>query len=524
MRRRTLLTAAGIGLAGAAVGGLAGCADSPADQTARLLPSTGRLPAPYQVPLPIPAIKEPVARRNGVTRYEIIQRTADVEILPGTRTTIMGYDGSFPGPTIRARRGERVVVRHRNRLPVPTVVHLHGGNTAAEDDGYPVDLVLPVRDADRFEHGGGSMGGGHAPMAMNGDVSHGFRDYHYDHDQQAATLWYHDHRMDFTGAQVWRGLAGFHLINDDVEDGLGLPHDERDIPLMLTDRSFAEDGSLLYPAADPQLVDKPGVTEDYASGVLGDVILVNGAPWPELEVEAARYRFRILNASNARRYQLQLDPPPPGGTAFTQVGSDAGLLAAPVKHGDLTIAAAERYDTIVDFSGYPVGTRVELRNALGSGRTAQVMRFTVARQAADDSTVPAKLAEIEPLNIAGAVHREWRFARKRTHGMTMWAINGKFFDPQRMDADPRLGRTEVWRFATDLHHPVHVHLSPFQVLSRNGHPPGPTDAGWKDTLDLRPTEYADVAIRFENHRGHYLMHCHNLEHEDMGMMSAFKVV
>lgn len=152
------------------------------------------------------------------------------------------------------------------------------------------------------------------------------------------------------------------------------------------------------------------------------------------------------------------------------------------------------------------------------------MRFTVARKAARDAPIPHRLATIETQSTAGAVRREWRFARKRSDGMTMWAINGRFFDPQRMDAQPQLGRTEVWRFSTDLHHPVHVHLSPFQVLSRTGRSPGPADAGWKDTLDLRPTEYADVAIRFENHRGHYLLHCHNLEHEDMGMMSAFKVV
>jgi FtsP/CotA-like multicopper oxidase with cupredoxin domain len=330
--------------------------------------------------------------------------------------------------------------------------------------------------------------------------------------------------MDFTGAQVWRGLAGFHLIRDDVEDRLPLPRGEREIPLMITDRAFAEDGSFRYPAADPELIDVPGVTEDFASGVLGDVILVNGAPWPELEVDAARYRFRILNASNARRYRLELDPPPPQGPAFVQIGSDGGLLTAPVEQPSLTLAAAERFDVVVDFSAYPVGSEVLLVNRLGAGGTASVMRFRVVRKAGDDSRLPTRLAEIEPLPTTGAVRREWRFARRRDGGMTMWAINGRFFDPDRMDARPELGRTEIWRFSTDLHHPVHVHLSPFQVLTRNGRRPPAGELGWKDTLDLRPTEYADVAIRFENHRGRYLLHCHNLEHEDMGMMSAFEVV
>ncbi|QGN31605.1 multicopper oxidase family protein [Microlunatus sp. Gsoil 973] len=517
MRRRTLFGLAGAGLAGMAVGPLAGCADSPAGQSARLLHSSLRLPRPYQVPMPIPPVKKPVATQAGVTSYEIVQRTAEVEMLPGLRTTIMGYDGIFPGPTIEARRGERVVVRHKNQLPVPSVVHLHGGNTAPASDGYPIDLVLPRHwDGEQTAHDHG---------AMRGDVALGEREYHYDHDQQAATLWYHDHRMDFTGPQVWRGMAGFHLIRDDVEDELPLPHGDREIPLMITDRAFKADGNLHYPALDPRLISTPGVTAPYASGVLGDVILVNGAPWPELEVDAARYRFRILNASNARRYQLQLDPPPPGdGRGFTVIGTDGGLLSAPVRLESITTASAERHDVIIDFSRYPVGSEVVLANRLGSGSTATVMRFRVARKARDDSRIPATLTELEPLDTSNAIRREWRFTRKPSGGMTMWAINGRFFDPGRMDARPQLGRTEIWRFYTDLNHSVHVHLSPFRVISRTGHRPEPVEAGWKDTLDLRPTEYADVAVRFTNHRGHYLMHCHNLEHEDMGMMSAFEVV
>jgi FtsP/CotA-like multicopper oxidase with cupredoxin domain len=350
---------------------------------------------------------------------------------------------------------------------------------------------------------------------MIGDFSRGSRDYRYDHDQQAATLWYHDHRMDFTGAQVWRGLAGFHLIRDDVEDRLPLPRGEREIPLMITDRAFAEDGSFRYPA---------GVTGDFHSGVLGDVVLVNGAPWPELEVDAARYRLRILNASNARRYQLQLNPPPQQGPAFIQIGSDGGLLQVPIERPDITIAAAERYDCIVDFSHYPVGTEVQLVNGLGQQGAAKVMRFRVVRKASDGSRIPARLAEIEPLDTSGAIRREWRFTRKRGAGPMMWAINDRYFDPERMDARPELGRTEIWRLYSDLHHPVHIHLSPFQVISRGGRRVELDEYGWKDTLDLLPTEYADIAIRFDNFRGKYLLHCHNLEHEDMGMMAAFEVV
>lgn len=156
---------------------------------------------------------------------------------------------------------------------------------------------------------------------------------------------------------------------------------------------------------------------------------------------------------------------------------------------------------------------------------AEIMRFTVARKASDDSEIPRTLADAEPVDPStAAVHREWNFTRGIVHGQRGWTINGRAFHPHRMDARPRLGELEVWRFFTDLHHPVHVHLSSFRVLSRNGGPPRRCDAGWKDTVDVRPAEYVDVAIRFIRFPGRFMMHCHNLEHEDMAMMAAFETV
>ncbi|GGP14319.1 hypothetical protein GCM10012278_69640 [Nonomuraea glycinis] len=190
--------------------------------------------------------------------------------------------------------------------------------------------------------------GGHTSMRdPHAKVAQGVRDYVYPLQQPASTLWYHDHRMDFTGPAVYRGLAGFHLVRDAEEDALPLPYGERELPLMITDRAFAEDGSMHYPSVDPSLTTVPGVEDSYIEGVLGDVILVNGAPWPVAEVSATRHRLRVLNASNARRYDLALDPPPPGGQAFTQIGSDQGLLDTPRVHDHLPIAAAERYDLVV---------------------------------------------------------------------------------------------------------------------------------------------------------------------------------
>jgi spore coat protein A, manganese oxidase len=511
-RRRFLGLVGGAGAAAA----LASCGiDLSTAQTAELVRSQVPLPEPFRVPLPVPPVKQPVRIDGTTDYYEITQREASVEILPGVQTPIFGYDGQFPGPTIESRSGRRTVVRHTNELSVPIAVHLHGGHTPAVSDGYPVDLVLPgnTQAHDWLHHD------------MAGDVSQGHRDYVYPLDQRAATLWYHDHRMDFTGPQVYRGLAGFHLVRDDEEEALPLPRGEREVPLMIADRAFAADGSIRYPSKDPTLQFERGVEDAFMEGVLGDVILVNGAPWPVLDVAAVRYRFRVLNASSARRYRLALDPAPPGGQSFVQIGSDGGLLSHPVAHQTVDIASAERFDLVVDFSGYDVGDEITLVNRLGSGSTGRIMRFRGVRRERDDSAVPDRFAELERLDPAHAtVTRTWRFTRGQIGGHRGWVINGRPFDPKRMDARPRLGELEIWRFGTDLHHPVHVHLSPFQVLRRGNRGPGPFDGGWKDTVDVRPAEHVDVAVRFTHHQGPYVPHCHNLEHEDMAMMAAFETV
>jgi spore coat protein A len=491
-RRRFLQGAAA--LTGAvAWGTLSGC-DKPGTDAGdgggdefggQTLKSAAPLPAKFTRPLPIPPVKKPSRTVGGVDHYDITAKAAAVEILR--------------------------VVHYHNELSVPTVVHLHGGHTPAESDGFPTDLVLPASGGSAF-----------AGQAVGGTATTGSRDYTYPLNQRAATLWYHDHRMGFTGPQVWRGLAGFMLVTDDEDEALPLPRGDRDIPLMIADRAFEADGALKYPAMDPSLNSMPGIDAAHMAGAAGDVILVNGAPWPELEVDAARYRFRLLNASNSRRYELALD----NGASFTQIGSDQGLLAAPVEHTTLPIAPAERFDVIVDFGALPVGTKVTLTNTAGQGDAGQVMRFVVARKATDDSRIPAKLSTIEPLTTSSTPTRQWMFRKGKVKSMGTsaegWVINGREFDPQRVDATAHLGDVEIWRFGTDAYHPVHVHLAPFQVVSRNGGPPGPTDQGWKDTIDLSPKGYADVAIRFDDYAGRYLLHCHNLEHEDMAMMASFQ--
>ncbi|MFI6577773.1 multicopper oxidase family protein [Nocardiopsis sp. NPDC050513] len=518
--RLATFSAVAVPLAGAAVScgngsGGNGSGNENEGSTGRLLESAADLPEPGTVPLPVPPVLEPQRSDAEADYYVITQRSGEAEILPGLTTEVWGYDGIFPGPTIVSRTGRRTVVEHRNDLPVPVAVHLHGGHTPPEHDGYPTDLIFP-------------RSGWESRYELPGDTTEGSRVYEYPMNQPAATLWYHDHRMDFTGPQVYKGLAGFHLVHDDEEEALPLPTGDRDVPLMICDRAFDEDGSFLYPALSSDLVSEPGVANQYMSGVLGDAILVNGAPWPYMEVADVRYRFRILNASNARRYRLVLDPAPEGTAPFVQVASDAGLLGAPIEHDAIVTAPAERFDVIVDFSGYSVGTEVVLANEFGEGRTAEVMRFRVTSEARDDTRIPDRLSDFVPMTreSADAEHRA-RFSREapNTHGPgpNLWTINGQTFSPDTVDARIPLDSTQIWRLTTNVHHPVHLHLVRFQVLSRNGGEPGPYDAGWKDTIDLGSEEEAEIIMTFSGYRGRFVYHCHNLEHEDMMMMANFEV-
>jgi spore coat protein A len=503
LSRRGLLALAGV--TGAAA--LTGCrrpADGPG--TGSLLVSALALPERFRTPLPIPPVAKPLLSNAAGDHITLTQRVADAHLLPGHTTQIWGYDGIFPGPTIRGRRGRPLTVTIRNELPVPTSTHLHGGVTPPDSDGFPLDLTTPAgySPAPPHMHGAG---------ARVHEVS---RDYRYPMDQRAATLWYHDHRMDFTGPQVWRGLAGMLIVSDDEEDALPLPRGERDLSLLICDRAFEADGSLRYPMRDMSMA-SPGADGDFKSGLFGDVILVNGAAWPRHEVAAVRHRLRLVNGSNARRYRLALTP----STELIQIGSDDGLLAAPVSHREIILSPGERCDVVVDFSAFPVGSEVTLVNTFGAGATRDVMRFAVTRTAKDDTRIPDRLAKVPVLTKADAVavrQFDFRFAGGR------WTINKQPYDPAGSLAAPRLDTVELWRFTSDFHHPVHVHLGHFQVLSRRGRDPEPWESGWKDTVDVRPYETVEVLVKFAGHRGRYMLHCHNLEHEDMAMMANFDVV
>ena len=278
------------------------------------------LPTPFTVPLPILPVLAPTSSDATTDYYDITMQVGTKQIIPGKLTTIWGYNGIYPGPTIKARSGRTAVVRQVNNLQESMSVHLHGGHTPPDSDGHPTDLIGPGAT----------------------------KTYVYPNNQVAATLWYHDHAIDVTGRHVYMGLSAFYLLSDSFEDSLPLPKGDNDVALLIQDRLFNSDGSLNYPLTDNTIT----------TGVVGDTLLVNGAIQPYFQVGRRKVRFRILNGSNARIYKLALST----GDPLTQIGSDGGLLSNPVSRQEISLAPAERIDVVIDFSKYPIGTSVVLRN------------------------------------------------------------------------------------------------------------------------------------------------------------------
>jgi len=459
-----------------------------------------RIPAPFQRPLPtIPTAKKLRHPDTTTDYYRIDMIRADRQILPTPDfppTMIFGYDGITPGPTIRARRNRDVVVRFVNRLPArhPTLrydcttsVHLHGNASAPEFDGWAEDVSRPGF----------------------------FKDYLYPNRQDERMMWYHDHAVHHTAENTYMGLAGLYITDEGLD--LPLPKGEFEVPLVIQDKIFDTRGQFLY-------------DDDGQDQVDGDVILVNGAPQPFLEVLPRKYLFRILNASSSRSYRLALST----GAAFTFVSGDGGLNPVPQHAPSFRMAPAERYGVVIDFAESRnravVLRNLELDNNEDYPSTRQVLQFRVLDEdVTDDSSVPDRLnrsrdAHNPMLLDPATASRTRNFRFERTNGQ--WAVNARFWDPRRMEATPRHEDVEIWRFENrsgGWFHPIHTHLIDFRILDRNGRAPFAYERGPKDTVYLGENETVRVIARFGPQDGRYMMHCHNVVHEDHDMMVAFQV-
>lgn len=444
-------------------------------------------PASFNAALPILPVLTPTSSDAASDYYDITMQVGTRQILPGKVTTIWGYNAMYPGPTIKAHSGRRTVVRQVNNLQESVSVHLHGGHTPPDSDGHPTDLVGPGAT----------------------------KTYVYPNNQVAATLWYHDHAIDVTGRHVYMGLSAFYLLSDGFEESLPLPKGDNDIALLIQDRLFNTDGSLNYPITDSTI----------RTGVVGDTLLVNGAVQPYLQVGRRKVRLRILNGSNARIYKLALST----GDALVQVGSDGGLLSYPAARAAITVAPAERVDVVIDFSKYPVGTEVVLKNqnSFSVPSLPDIMRFDVVREEADESSIPSTLRPMVRVPESSAsLTRTFTLSQTFQSGREdIWTINGKLYDPAVVDAAPQLDTTEIWTFrnSSDQAHPMHIHDIEWQILDIDGVPPARGDDGMKDTFLIPAGSTARVIGTFTDNLGEYVSHCHILEHEDHAMMINFEV-
>jgi spore coat protein A len=477
--------------------------------------------------LPIPPKAQPSGSRNvpapNTVCYQAAMRAIESRLhrdLPPTR--LWSFGSTFPGPTVEVRRGQGVWIEWINRLPkkhfLPidhtihgaepdkpegrAVVHVHGAKVPPESDGYP----------ERWLESGASAS------------------YYYPNDQNAATLWYHDHTMGINRLNVYAGLMGVYLIRDAAEDELNLPRDRYDIPLLICDRLLLSNGQLDYPTSgNPE--------SPWVEDATGDAYLINGKLFPYLNVEPRKYRFRMINGSNGRFLRLGLDE----GPAIHQIATDQGLMSGPVEVSRVRLGPAERVDVVIDFAGHQ-GREIVIEND-----GLPIMQFRVARAAVRDaSALPATLRPVEALKESDAV-------RTRIH--TLSEVDDLLARPTRMllnrtrwhmpvTEQPRIDTTEVWSLVnvTEDSHPIHLHLVRFQILDRRNFdafnyqsqdrivftgpplPPDPAEAGWKDTVRADPGMITRIIVRFEGYTGRYMWHCHVLEHGDNEMMRPFDVV
>jgi spore coat protein A len=486
--------------------------------------------AKFVDPLPIPSVAQavrsepdPDTPKIKLTYYRVSMKQIEAKVHRDLKPTKFWACGSsLPGPTFETRSGEGVLVEWANDLPkdhfLPidrrlhgadggkpesrSVIHLHGAKARPESDGYPESWIPPGKSVV----------------------------YHYPNQQDAAMLWYHDHAMGINRLNMYAGLFGAFFVRDSVESGLNLPSGKYEIPLTIFDRFLTPEAQLFYPVSDK--ADAPWVPE-----VFGNAILVNGKLFPYLDVAPRKYRFRVLNASNARFYHLSLA----NGASFWQIGTDQGVLPAPVPLKAVLIAPGERVDLIVDFGEHRGEEVILMSDAF------TIMQFRVSREKANDpSSLPKALRPFARIPESQAVKTRLLTLDEYVNGVNesvVMLLNATYWH-QPITETPVLNTTEIWTLVnpTDDAHPIHLHLVRFQILDRQQFdaatylgtrefkfispriPPDPSEAGWKDTVRAHPRMVTRIIVPFEGFPGKYVWHCHILEHEDNEMMRPYEVV
>ena len=513
--RRDMLKLAGLGGLGA-TGLLVPLGSASAKRESSL--RKANFPVPYRAQFQRPKVLRPYASgeddQGRFESYRVVAKANSARILPGLTTPVFAYDGLVPGPTISVEQGTRVKLDMFNALPAQHMpfghdfnisTHLHGSASLPQFDGYANDQTYPAF----------------------------CKEYEYPNFQPARTLWYHDHGAHATSANVYAGLAAQYHLHDPFERAQ-LPQGEFDVPLTLSDAAFAADGRLAY-------------NDNSHSGVWGDVVMVNGTPWPTMKVKRAVYRFRILNGSISRAYKPFLST----GDPLTIVATDGGLMPVAQQVSSYRHGNAERYEVLIDFRKYKPGQLVQLRSGeLKNNRefehTDKIMQFQVEGGRADRSyqipttlerSMPANPLHIDPMELRPEQSRATRRLRvQRTNGS--WAINGRTWndvmatDFNEVVANPNINDVEIWEIENKSggwFHPVHIHLVDFQVIGRNtnGGKPFAWEKGPKDVVYVGENETVRLLMQFAvgegNTGGKYMVHCHNLPHEDHDMMQQFRV-
>jgi FtsP/CotA-like multicopper oxidase with cupredoxin domain len=470
------------------------------------------------------------------------------EVLAGDPNALQTIPNSYLGPIIRLRQGQHVRIHFVNELPEESIIHWHGLLLSEAMDAHP-----------RFAIPSGET-------------------YSYDFivRNRAGTYWYHPHTHGKTASQVYQGLAGLLIVSDEEETALGLPDGNYDLPLVIQDRSFDAENQQQYITGGSMTV-----MMSEMMGFLGDNILVNGHLDYELNLEARAYRLRLLNGSNFRILKLGWSD----GSPLTVIATDGGLLDAAVQRPYLTLSPGERIDVWVDFSAYTLGTQLELRSlaftgvemggtmmggmempetsSLPHGQEFSILKINVSQEASTNLSLPERLASIERLQLADALNRDSARLFEIAMLNEAWTLNGRGFEMDAVAEDEivQAGSLEVWEFAnlvngapmgsmeghdmsnmgTDaevltedqMAHPMHIHGVQFQVLERlidenfregwESLSAGYVDDGWKDTVLLMPGERLKLLMRFGTDLGLFVFHCHNLEHEDLGLMRNYRV-